>query len=80
MPESLPDWETIKTFIETFGWFKGVGTILFFIFHYWIYALYQARLEDRQKEIDRIAEDNREYRERFLTLLDNYFNYPIDEE
>jgi hypothetical protein len=36
-----------------------------------IFWLYIARLRDRQKEIDRIAGDNREYRDRFLAILDD---------
>lgn len=64
-------WETILTYIETLGWAKGVFTIFFFLAHYWIFKSYKGRLDDRQKEIDRIALDNSEYRKRFMTLLDN---------
>lgn len=67
------DWDTIKSFIEAFGWAKGILTIFFFLAHFWIFRQYNGRLEDRQKEIDRLAEDNREYRDRFLELLDNEF-------
>ncbi len=38
------------------------------VFHYWIYRIHQGRLDDRQREIDRLADDNREYRESFLRL------------
>jgi hypothetical protein len=66
----MPSWEQVGGLIREFGWTKGVFTIFFFMAHAWIYKLYAGRLADRQKEIDRIAADNREYRERFLTLLD----------
>lgn len=69
-------WETIKDFVVSFGWAKGTLTILFWVFHIWIYRLYTARLEDKQKEIERLAQDNKEYRDRFLALLDRYFDYP----
>ena len=75
MPEGFPSWPEIKDFIVTMGWAKGVFTIFFFIAHAWIYKLYNGRLEDRQAEIDRLASDNREYRERFLRLLDKHFKY-----
>ena len=68
-------WETIKDFVVAFGWAKGTLTILFWVFHIWIYRLYNARLEDKQKEIDRLIRDNIEYRERFHALLDRAFSY-----
>lgn len=64
------DWETFKEFLVEFGWIKGTFSVFFLIAHAWIYRLYSGRLRDRQLEIDRIAEENREYRERFLSLLD----------
>ncbi len=70
MSECLPSWSTVKDYVIAFGWVKGVFTIFFFLAHAWIYSLYRGRLKDRQKEIDRLAEDNHEYRERFLRLLD----------
>ena len=69
MPEFLPDWETIKEYIEAFGWVKGVFTIYFFGAQVLIYKLYSDRIKDRKEEIDRIAGDNREYRELFMKLL-----------
>ncbi|MFL5384629.1 MAG: hypothetical protein ACJ8GN_19065 [Longimicrobiaceae bacterium] len=66
----MPSWEQVGELIREFGWAKGVFTIFFFVAHAWIYRLYTGRLADRQQEIDRIAADNREYRERFLALLD----------
>ena len=71
---NIPDFETIKNFLVTFGWTKGIFTLFFFMAHGWIYSLYQGRLKDRQKEIDRIAQDNREYREKFLAILDKHFD------
>ena len=35
-----------------------------------IHQQYQEQLQERQHEIDRLAEDNRAYRDRFLALLD----------
>jgi len=69
------DADNILEFVKALGWTKGVFTIFFFMAHGWIYNLYRGRLNDRQKEIDRIAEENREYRERFLKLMDKAFSY-----
>ncbi|MGH9840169.1 MAG: hypothetical protein ACREEM_15415 [Blastocatellia bacterium] len=33
-------WETVKDFVVHFGWVKGTLTILFWVFHAWIYLLY----------------------------------------
>ena len=40
---------------------------------WWIYKLQKRLMDERQKEIDRLAQDNREYRERFLKILDDRF-------
>ncbi|MDR9468882.1 hypothetical protein [Marinospirillum sp.] len=57
----------------------GLGGALFAVIvlgmHYAVFRLYLGRLNDRQKEIDRLAAENREYRERFLDLLDKKFDY-----
>jgi len=71
----LPDWQTIKDLIQTLGWTKGVFTVFFFLAHAYIFSLYRGRLKDRQIEIDRLAKDNHEYRDRFLALLDRHFGY-----
>lgn len=37
----------------------------------WMSKTHQRQLDDRQREIDRLAADNREYRERFLQFVDH---------
>ena len=55
---------------------KEVGPVMalfiaFFIAaHIMIFCLYRGRMNDRQAEIDRLAKENREYRMRFLKILD----------
>lgn len=66
----------VNIFVE-FGLLEGVFTAFFFGAHGVIYKLYQGRLIDRQNEIDRLAVDNREYRERFLSLIDAKFSYSL---
>lgn len=44
-----------------------IGSLI--VFHLWIANLHKGRLDDRQREIDRLAEDNRNYRDVFLRLL-----------
>ena len=75
MSELNFSWETIKDFITLFGWVKGIFAIFFFLAHFWVWRLYSGRLADRQKEIERLADDNRQYRERFLALIDKQFEY-----
>ncbi|MFL6283258.1 MAG: hypothetical protein ACJ74Q_08980 [Pyrinomonadaceae bacterium] len=66
-------WETVKDAVVSFGWVKGTLTIFFWVAHFWIYREYRGRLKDRQDEINRIAAENHEYRDRFIGLLDKYF-------
>ena len=74
----LPSLEQIGALIQQLGWAKGILTIFFIGAHWWIHKLYEGRLNDRQDQINRIAEENRAYRERFLVLLDREmgFNAP----
>ena len=65
--------EAIRNFLSTFGVKDGIFLLFFILAHIWIYKLYEGRLKDRQAEINRIADENREYRERFITLLDDKF-------
>ena len=71
---SWPNWKEILDFVRTLGLTKGLFTLFFFLMHGWVYLLYQGRIKDRQKEIDRLAADNREYRERFTKLLDRHYD------
>lgn len=61
--------------VKSLGVTKGLFVIFFFIAHIWVHLLHKGRLKDRQNEIDRLAQDNREYRERFLSLMDQKFSY-----
>ncbi len=70
------DWQTIKEFLETFGKKDGLFILTFFLLHGWVYLQYTGRLKDRQKEIDRLAQDNHEYRTRLLAIMDKHFSYP----
>ena len=69
--------DTISSFLTKFGEINGLlilGIIFMFL---WVRSLntrihrqHQEQLQDRQREIDRLAEDNHAYRDRFLALLD----------
>ena len=71
-PEFL---DALKTYLSTFGLTKGLFTLFFIGSHIWIYAQYNGRLNDRQKEIDRLADDNKRYREIYLRSLDAKHGY-----
>lgn len=68
-------WDILVSLIELVGTVEAVFIIFFFSAQGWVYALYIGRLKDRQKEIDRLAGDNREYRDRFMKLMDDKFDY-----
>ncbi len=69
-------WNIIRDAVVALGWVKGSFTLFFWAAHYWIYTTYKGRLEDRQQEIDRLAADNHEYRDRFLAVLDKHLGLP----
>jgi F0F1-type ATP synthase membrane subunit b/b' len=69
------DWKTIREFIEALGWTKGVFAIFFFLMQFLYWGAMRGRLKDRQTEIDRIAAENKQYRERFLAFIDKKLEY-----
>ncbi len=66
--------EEIVKLLVHLGWVKGTFVLFFLMAHAWVYSLYRGRLSDRQREIDRLAKENREYRDRFIALMDRYHN------
>ena len=72
---NLP-WEEIRSFIQDLGVVKGTFVVFFWLAHAALYGLYRGRLKDRQREIDRLAAENKDYRERFTALLDKEFKIP----
>ncbi|WHI46464.1 hypothetical protein ACJJIW_20630 [Microbulbifer sp. JMSA004] len=65
----------ILQFVQNMGLKNGLFVIFFIFAHYLLFWMYSGRLKDRQVEIDRLAADNKEYRDRFLKLMDNAFSY-----
>ena len=59
--------------IPLIGLTKALFVVFFVVMHGWVFLLYRGRLKDRQAEIDRIAEENRHYREIFVGMLDKRF-------
>lgn len=56
--------------VISLGVTNGLFVIFFCVAHLFIYWLYSGRLKDRQKEIDRMAEDCRQLREFFMKKLE----------
>ena len=64
-------WNAISDVLKEFGIWGGLFVIFFLGMHFWIYRLYENRFSERQQEIDRLAKENHEYRERFQKLIDD---------
>ena len=60
---------SISEFFSTLTFIEGVLLILLLLGGFWIYKNQQRQLDDRQREIDRLAADNREYRDRFERMM-----------
>ncbi|MCK5000732.1 MAG: hypothetical protein KAS23_14415 [Anaerohalosphaera sp.] len=71
----MPGFEEVLETIKSLGLTKGLFVVFFFTAHSYVFWLYRGRLKDRQKEIDRLASENHEYRDRFLKLLDKRFGF-----
>mgnify|MGYP001061996513 CR=1 FL=1 len=64
----------ITNALSTLGYMEGLFALFFFMMHGWVFFLYHGRISDRQKEINRLAKENRDYRERFTKLLDRHYD------
>ncbi|RMF27007.1 MAG: hypothetical protein D6765_08100 [Bacteroidetes bacterium] len=72
-----------ELFTQHFGILGLIIVILLFV----VYQLLTKSLSDKDRQIERLADENREYRERFTQLLDRHFRLgsrgesaPHDEE
>jgi len=74
-----PSWKEIIEIVSKLGLLKGIFLIFFISANLWVWRLYVGRIKDRKEEIDRLAQDNREYRERFLSMIDKCINYKKNE-
>ena len=63
-------WDAIVALMQRITPLEGVLLLLVVIFHRSTVQGYKARVNDRQKEVDRLAKDNRDYRDRFEWLHD----------
>jgi hypothetical protein len=72
----MPSLAEIGNLIASLGVVKGTFVVFFFVAHGVILELYNGRVQDRQNQIDRLADENKEYRERFTVLLDKKLNVP----
>lgn len=66
-------------FFRNLSFTEGAMLILVVLFYRGTIKSYHKRLDDRQKEIDRLAADNREYRERFVQLMDRELKLRSDQ-
>ena len=65
--------DEILAFLERFGLGQGILLIVVLGVLYFLYnrfeKMFDQALEGKQKEIDRLAEENKNYREMFMNLL-----------
>ena len=66
----------IKDIVLHLGVVRGLFVVFFVGAHGVIFWLYNGRLSDRQKEINRLASENKEHRERFTALIEKKLNIP----
>ena len=57
-------------FFANLSFTEGALLILLILGGFWLYKVQQNRFAERQKELDRLAADNRDYRDRFERLHD----------
>ncbi len=68
------DWQKFIELTKQVGYTKAVFAFFFVLAHTHIFLLYRRNLNDKQKQIDNIAEENHEYREIFMNKFTNKEN------
>jgi hypothetical protein len=67
------NWSSVVDVLKNFGLTRGL-CVIFFLSLWWFYhRAHQNRLKDKDAEINRLAADNHEYRERFMRLFDDKY-------
>ena len=64
-------WNSVLSFVTDPAFSSGVW-IVSLIFMAYMHKMYNRQLDDRQKELDRLAADNRQYRDNFAKLMQDY--------
>ena len=84
MDAARPD---IFLFLKEFGDINGLLILGIVAMFGWVWKLnrhihnqHREQLKDRQLEINRLAEDNHAYRDRFLAVLDEKFPHKENEQ
>ena len=69
-------WQLLAVILRDHGIWAGGAIIAFFGAHWWIYHQYEmriaaadARVADRQKDIENLLAENKEYRDKFMQLI-----------
>lgn len=57
------------------GWPAGLSIVTILFFYWRNDRLYKRNLDDKQQQIDRLAAENKEYRDRLTALMDRELNY-----
>ena len=65
---------------EEFTLQYGILGLILVLLSYVVYMLTMRILGDKDKQIEHLADENREYRERFTNLLDKQFNFGAKEK
>lgn len=66
--------------VNTVGLSNTLFSLIILSCHFYIFRMYNDRLKDRQDEINRLAEENRQYRDRFLKIIDAKFSNQKEEK
>lgn len=70
-------WGPIFEAVEKLGYLQTISLIVVILFIFYNFkkanSLYKQNIKDKQKQIDRLAEENREYRDKFMDMLNKYF-------
>lgn len=73
---SIPSFDQILEFVKALGVIKGTFVLFFWVAHVVIFSQYRGRIKDRGREIQRLADENKEHRERFTALIDQKLRVP----
>ncbi len=65
--------DLFKSLAEEFTLNFGVLGLVTAVLLFMVYQLVTKSLSDKDRQIERLADENREYRERFTQLLDRHF-------
>lgn len=65
--------KAIAELFKELGWERGFFFLIIGLFQWFLHRQYRVNLDARKEQIDLLAQENKDYRDRFIQLMDKQY-------